>query len=89
MNDKIRAKHNEDVNAGMQVIPVNKNNKGSDRWTSQAFLHQWDYRRSSFDGAGEINLTKMAVSVLHKYLECKVEKLKYQVQEVGGHVAGD
>ena len=40
-------------------------------------------------GGGKINLTKMAVSVLHKYLKCKVEKLKYQVQEVGGHVAGD
>lgn len=31
MNDKIRAKRNEDVHAGMQVIPANKNNKGSDR----------------------------------------------------------
>ena len=33
-------------------------------------------------GGGEINLANMAVSVLHKYLECKVEKLKYKKLEV-------
>ena len=49
MNDKIGGKHNEDVHAGMQDIPANNNNKGSD---SQAFLFQWNYRKSSFDGRG-------------------------------------
>ena len=46
-------------------------------------MFQWDYRKSSFDwGGGGGNLAKMAVSVLHKYLECKVEKLKYKKLEV-------
>ena len=65
---------------------MKKNNKGSDDWTSQAFLFQWDYRRSSFDGGagggGLFNLAKMVVSGLHKYLECKVEELKYKKLEV-------
>ena len=34
---------------------------------------------------GLFNLEKMMVSVLHKELEYKVEKLR--VQEVGGHAA--
>ena len=82
MNDKIGAKHNEDVHAGMQDIPANNNNKGSD---SQAFLFQRNYRKSSFDGRGGgelFNLAKMVVSVLHKDLERKVEKLKYKKLEV-------
>ena len=29
------------------------------------------------------------VSVLHKELECKVEKLKYKYEKVGGHAAKD
>ena len=29
-------------------------------------------------GGGVFNLAKMMVSVLHKELECKVEKLKYK-----------
>ena len=59
-------------------------NTGSDRWTSQAFLFQWDYRKCSFDeaGGGGDNLARMAVSALHKYLECKVEKLKYKKLKV-------
>ena len=36
---------------------------------------------------GLINLEKMTVSVLHKELEYKVEKLKYK--KVGGHAAKD
>ena len=36
---------------------------------------------------GLINLEKMTVSVLHKELEYKVEKLKYK--KVGGHAAED
>ena len=36
---------------------------------------------------GLFNLEKMMVSVLHKELECKVEKLKYK--KVRGHAAED
>ena len=36
---------------------------------------------------GLLNLEKMTVSVLHKELEYKVEKLKYK--KVGGHAAED
>ena len=32
-------------------------------------------------GGGGVNLAKMAVSVLHKELECKVEKRKYKKLE--------
>ena len=38
-------------------------------------------------GGGVINLEKMIVSVLHKQLEHKVEKLKNK--KVGGHAAED
>ena len=38
-------------------------------------------------GRGLFNLEKMMVSVLHKDLEYKVEKLKYK--KVGGHAAED
>ena len=33
-------------------------------------------------GGGLLNLATMVVSVLHKDLECKVEKLKYKKLEV-------
>ena len=33
-------------------------------------------------GGGLFNLAKMVVSGLHKYLECKVEELKYKKLEV-------
>ena len=33
-------------------------------------------------GGGLFNLAKKMVSVLHKELECKVEKLKYKTLEV-------
>ena len=64
---------------------MKKNNKGSDDWTSQAFLFQWDYRGAGGGGGGGgglFNLAKMVVSGLHKYLECKVEELKYKKLEV-------
>ena len=35
-----------------------------------------------FDNAGLFNLANKMVSVLHKELECKVEKLKYKKMEV-------
>ena len=35
-----------------------------------------------FDRAGLFNLANKMVSVLHKELECKVEKLKYKKMEV-------
>ena len=38
-------------------------------------------------GGGLFNLEKTMVSVLHKELGYKVEKLKYR--KVGGHAAGD
>ena len=42
-------------------------------------------RRDLIEMGGLFNLEKMMVSVLHKELEYKVEKLR--VQEVGGHAA--
>ena len=38
-------------------------------------------------GGGLFNLEKTLISVLHKELEYKVEKLKYK--KVGGHAAED
>ena len=35
-----------------------------------------------WSGGGLFNLAKMVVSGLHKYLECKVEELKYKKLEV-------
>ena len=35
-------------------------------------------------GGGLFNLAKMVVSVLHKELECKVDKLRYKELEVTG-----
>ena len=39
------------------------------------------------EGGGLINLEQTMVSVLHKELEYKVEKLNYE--KVGGHAAAD
>ena len=39
------------------------------------------------EGGGLFNLEKMMVSVFHKDLEYKVDKLKYKM--VGGHAAKD
>ena len=39
-------------------------------------------RGGLFDRAGLFNLANKMVSVLHKELECKVEKLKYKKMEV-------
>ena len=48
-----------------------------------SFLTHW--RGDLIEMGGLFNLEKMMVSVLHKELEYKVEKLR--VQEVGGHAA--
>ena len=45
------------------------------------------FRRGLHRDGGLFNLEKTIVSVLHKQLECKVEKLKYT--KVGDHAAED
>ena len=42
------------------------------------FKHVWGvlYERRGGGGGGSFELAKMVVSVLHKWLQCKVKKLK-------------
>ena len=52
-----------------------------------ACLFQTHLRGGLIETGGLTNLAKMMVSVLHKELEYRVEKLKYK--KVGGHAAED
>ena len=52
-----------------------------------AYSSQAHWKRGLIETVGLFNLETTMVSVLHKELEYKVEKLKYK--KVGGHAAED
>ena len=70
--------------AAISVFQAFKYRKSSIKPIGGSYLFQAHLRRGLIETGGGLLLEKTMVSVLHKELEYKVEKLKYK--KVGSHV---